>query len=122
MSLGPDTQLNSQHMAAIAQNQASSQLTTAAGSPASSILKADMERDAEKNQDGAPAVDPSEDKLNSSEIQADSEKAAEEAPVPQTLGPMHPSQFPDGGTQAWLVVFGGFIGLVVSFGWINCES
>ncbi|KAK5057489.1 hypothetical protein LTR84_011489 [Exophiala bonariae] len=108
-------------MAAIAQNQdPSSQLTTAAGSPASSVLKVDMQRDAEKNEDEAVAVDPSENKFNSSEKQADSEKAAEEPPVPQTFGPMHPSQFPDGGTQAWLVVFGGFIGLVVSFGWINC--
>ncbi|MCJ1249423.1 hypothetical protein MMC30_006647 [Trapelia coarctata] len=36
------------------------------------------------------------------------------------LGPMDPSSFPDGGLEAWLVVFGGFCCLFVSFGWINC--
>lgn len=36
--------------------------------------------------------------------------------------PMHPSQFPDGGREAWLVVVGGWCCLFVSFGWINCAS
>jgi hypothetical protein len=35
--------------------------------------------------------------------------------------PWHPSQFPDGGAKAWLVVAGGFCCLFCSFGWINCE-
>ena len=34
----------------------------------------------------------------------------------------HPSQFPDGGTQAWLAVAGGFACLFVSFGWINGKA
>ncbi|KAK2734808.1 hypothetical protein FQN57_001458 [Myotisia sp. PD_48] len=34
--------------------------------------------------------------------------------------PMDPSSFPEGGLQAWTVVFGGFCSLFVSFGWINC--
>ncbi|KAK2784632.1 hypothetical protein FQN53_008350 [Emmonsiellopsis sp. PD_33] len=34
--------------------------------------------------------------------------------------PMDPSSFPDGGLEAWTVVFGGFCALFVSFGWINC--
>ena len=32
------------------------------------------------------------------------------------INPMHPSQFPDGGTRAWLVVFGAHCALFVSFG------
>ncbi|KAJ5630948.1 MFS transporter asaE [Penicillium longicatenatum] len=36
-------------------------------------------------------------------------------PVPPGPGPP-----PDGGLQAWLTVLGGFCGLFVSFGWINC--
>ena len=31
-----------------------------------------------------------------------------------------PKSFPDGGLKAWMVVFGGFCGMLVSFGWINC--
>ncbi|KAK4937662.1 hypothetical protein LTR10_021735 [Elasticomyces elasticus] len=31
-----------------------------------------------------------------------------------------PSSFPDGGTQAWLTVLGGFCCLFNSWGWINC--
>lgn len=30
--------------------------------------------------------------------------------------------FPDGGLRAWLVVFGAFFGLFVSFGWTNCTT
>lgn len=32
-----------------------------------------------------------------------------------------PSAFPDGGVEAWTVVFGGFCALFVSFGWITCK-
>lgn len=32
-----------------------------------------------------------------------------------------PDSYPDGGIEAWTVVFGGFCALFVSFGWINCE-
>ena len=38
-----------------------------------------------------------------------------------TPGMMDPSSFPDGGTEAWLVVFGAFCCLFCSFGWINCK-
>ncbi|EZG01117.1 hypothetical protein H106_08462 [Trichophyton rubrum CBS 735.88] len=31
-----------------------------------------------------------------------------------------PDSYPDGGIEAWTVVFGGFCALFVSFGWINC--
>lgn len=33
---------------------------------------------------------------------------------------MSPADFPDGGLQAWLVVFGGWCGLFCTFGLINC--
>ncbi|KAI9830253.1 MAG: hypothetical protein M1819_005780 [Sarea resinae] len=48
------------------------------------------------------------------EVEKDLEKAA--APP----HPMHPSAFPDGGLEAWLVVMGAFCCLFCSFGWINC--
>ena len=40
-------------------------------------------------------------------------------PPAQAVSPMHPSQFPDGGLQAWLCVAGGSACLFCSFGWIN---
>ncbi|KAJ5779753.1 hypothetical protein N7457_007473 [Penicillium paradoxum] len=45
------------------------------------------------------------------------EKSIDAAPAPGTpaIGPP-----PDGGMHAWLAVLGGFCGLFVSFGWINC--
>ncbi|KAH6620461.1 major facilitator superfamily domain-containing protein [Boeremia exigua] len=39
---------------------------------------------------------------------------------PPTVSPFHPSQFPDGGKDAWLCLLGGFCCLFCSFGWINC--
>lgn len=40
---------------------------------------------------------------------------------PAQINPWDPSQFPDGGLAAWLVVAGAFCCVFVSFGWINCE-
>jgi hypothetical protein len=42
-----------------------------------------------------------------------------EKPAPESM-PWHPSQYPDGGLQAWLVVAGAFCCVFCSFGWINC--
>ncbi|CAK7205798.1 hypothetical protein SEUCBS139899_008577 [Sporothrix eucalyptigena] len=43
------------------------------------------------------------------------------APAPPAGPPgMNPADFPDGGLQAWLVVFGGWCGLFCTFGLINC--
>ena len=33
---------------------------------------------------------------------------------------MAPADFPDGGREAWLVTFGGFLGLFCTFGLVNC--
>ncbi|CAJ2509503.1 Uu.00g145290.m01.CDS01 [Anthostomella pinea] len=41
---------------------------------------------------------------------------------PASSGPpgFNPADFPDGGREAWLVVFGGFLALFCSFGLVNC--
>ncbi|KAI1115680.1 major facilitator superfamily domain-containing protein [Nemania sp. NC0429] len=52
----------------------------------------------------------------------DSEKGEVEnalAPPPAPTG-FNPADFPDGGREAWLVVFGGFLALFCSFGLVNC--
>ena len=41
---------------------------------------------------------------------------------PTQVNPWDPSQFPDGGMAAWLVVAGAFCCVFCSFGWINCEK
>ncbi|KAF2132194.1 MFS general substrate transporter [Dothidotthia symphoricarpi CBS 119687] len=40
--------------------------------------------------------------------------------APQIISPMHPSQFPEGGKDAWLCLAGAFCCLFCSFGWLNC--
>ena len=40
---------------------------------------------------------------------------------PVQTNPWDPSQFPDGGLAAWVVVAGAFCNVLCSFGWINCE-
>jgi hypothetical protein len=47
------------------------------------------------------------------------EKQAEPT-APAPVSPFHPSQFPDGGKDAWLCLLGGACCLFCSFGWINC--
>ncbi|KAF5499051.1 MFS transporter asaE [Colletotrichum fructicola] len=43
------------------------------------------------------------------------------AALPAAAAPgFNPADFPDGGTQAWLVVFGGWCALFCTFGLINC--
>ena len=45
------------------------------------------------------------------------------APTPPPAGPppgLRPEDFPDGGAEAWLVVFGGWCALFCTFGLINC--
>lgn len=55
--------------------------------------------------------------------QLDAEKEATgDAPAggPPPGSGWHPSDFPDGGLQAWSVVFGGWCGLFCTFGFISC--
>lgn len=48
------------------------------------------------------------------------ERTSEKLDAPPA-GPPGPGPPPDGGLQAWMTVLGGFCGLFVSFGWINCK-
>jgi hypothetical protein len=41
-------------------------------------------------------------------------------PTPEHVNPWHPSQFPDGGKDAFLCLLGAFCCLFCSFGWLNC--
>ncbi|KAF2192227.1 MFS general substrate transporter [Zopfia rhizophila CBS 207.26] len=41
-------------------------------------------------------------------------------PSSEAINPWHPSQFPDGGKEAWLCLAGTFCCLFCSFGWLNC--
>lgn len=60
--------------------------------------------------------------------EADIEKGLasdEEKPGAAPAGPppgsgFHPSDFPDGGFEAWMVVFGGWCGLFCTFGFVSC--
>ena len=49
-----------------------------------------------------------------------SEKPAGDASPPGPPPGMRPEDFPDGGTTAWLVVFGGWCALFCTFGLVNC--
>jgi len=52
------------------------------------------------------------------EAGADLEAAGQ---IPKAVvGGINPADFPDGGLEAWLVVFGGWCCLFCSFGWVNC--
>ena len=53
------------------------------------------------------------------EAEADLERANV---IPKTVASpgVNPADFPDGGFVAWLAVFGGWLELFCSFGWINC--
>ena len=62
------------------------------------------------------------DALDGEKIPASGTKAGDEESAQtagRALNPWDPSQFPDGGVEAWLVVLGCFCCLFVSFGWIG---
>lgn len=57
------------------------------------------------------------------EDESDEEKKKSGAAPPSGPQPgsgFHPSDFPDGGLQAWLVVFGGWCALFATFGFVSC--
>jgi MFS family permease len=43
-----------------------------------------------------------------------------EPTAPAAVSPFHPSQFPEGGKDAYFCLLGGFCCLFCSFGWLNC--
>ncbi|KZM19640.1 uncharacterized protein EKO05_0004235 [Ascochyta rabiei] len=55
-------------------------------------------------------------------LELDEKPSEIQRPLPpaEPVNPFHPSQFPDGGKDAWLCLLGGFCCLFCSFGWINC--
>lgn len=84
---------------------------------------------------GRPSLDriPSQNRETPANIIAEPENVAEadiekgngddtaNAPTgPPPGSGWHPSDFPDGGLQAWLVVFGGWCGLFCTFGFVSC--
>ncbi|KAL1901012.1 hypothetical protein Sste5346_002076 [Sporothrix stenoceras] len=81
-----------------------------------------VEADLEKGGYGPEESDESPKEKAAASSGADSKTAdGEAAPAPPAAPPgMSPADFPDGGTQAWLVVFGGWCGLFCTFGLINC--
>jgi len=83
-----------------------------------------MNADFEKNVD-IPDDPPMTDSTSDHDVPPENEKNIEEArdgnvATPQAVNPMDPSQFPEGGLEAWKVVLGAACGIWVSFGWINC--
>ncbi|KAG9189696.1 hypothetical protein G6011_06564 [Alternaria panax] len=48
------------------------------------------------------------------------EKQPDTSETTAAVSPFHPSQFPDGGRDAYLCLLGGFCCLFCSFGWLNC--
>lgn len=52
--------------------------------------------------------------------EADLEKNGIGSPGPPVAGGINPADFPDGGWEAWLVVFGTWCGLFCTFGLVNC--
>lgn len=100
--------------------------TTAANSSRSSIFDSTMEKDLEQGVH-LPAGEATGDSSSGHDEPPNAEKNIEEGregnvAAPQGLNPMDPSQFPEGGLEAWTVVFGAACGIYVSFGWINCAS
>ncbi|KAF2031231.1 MFS general substrate transporter [Setomelanomma holmii] len=72
--------------------------------------------DLEKQREPQSAVEqPTIDERQTEAAQPDSAQ-----PAPAAVNPWHPSQFPDGGKNAYLCLLGGFCCLFCSFGWLNC--
>lgn len=75
--------------------------------PPANVVDADLERGAAA--DDLPSAKP------------EGGAGPDAAPAPPTMPPgMNPADFPDGGLDAWLVVFGGWCALFCTFGLINC--
>jgi hypothetical protein len=73
-------------------------------------VEAELEKDEESAAGGVIPSSPKEGGVDGKDAPAG----------PQFPPGMAPSDFPDGGAQAWLVVLGGFFALFCTFGLINC--
>ncbi|KAJ9133406.1 Major facilitator superfamily transporter [Pleurostoma richardsiae] len=84
---------------------------------AATSARPSLERIPSQNQETEANIWPDPDNV----VEADLEKGGA-VPTPPPAAPpgMNPADFPDGGMQAWLVVFGGWCGLFCTFGLINC--
>ncbi|KAI1271396.1 major facilitator superfamily domain-containing protein [Xylaria sp. FL0933] len=60
--------------------------------------------------------------MNTDSEKGEGDGGGEHAPKAPPAAPpgFNPADFPDGGFEAWLVVFGGFLALFCSFGLVNC--
>ncbi|CAK7227138.1 hypothetical protein SCUCBS95973_006441 [Sporothrix curviconia] len=74
------------------------------------VVEADLEKGGYAPED--------DDEENNNNNQNNKDESA--APPPAGPPGMSPADFPDGGLEAWLVVFGGWCGLFCTFGLINC--
>jgi hypothetical protein len=69
-----------------------------------------------------------DDSMNPRAPQNDSEKSLSSrdgdtvTEKPTLPKPSDPSQFPDGGLRAWIVVIGAFCCIFCSLGWVNCKN
>jgi hypothetical protein len=92
-----------------------------AASSSSSMTKIDYEKDLEK-EGGLPPANSESDHDEPQGLKKEVEQGREaNVVVPQGISPMDPSQFPEGGREAWIVVLGAWLGIGSSFGWINGE-
>ncbi|KAI0099697.1 monocarboxylate permease-like protein [Nemania sp. FL0031] len=99
----------------------------------SSTIHPDRDFDISTDSDG-PAVDSSDEKFVeetfkqvsfTENAKTDLEKGGDDSASEGQPGPppgLNPADFPDGGLDAWLVVFGGSLILFCSFGLINCSG
>jgi hypothetical protein len=84
-----------------------------------------MDKDVEKHADVLDSAPAHPEQSDTTNVPISDEKQPQdgtESSPPQPVNPMDPSAYPEGGLKAWTVVFGAACGLVVSFGWINCEE
>lgn len=86
---------------------------SAAGSSSESFHR-DTEKDVEKNAAALGETGPA------APVVAPENAIREQQSPPKPPPGFDPASFPDGGTRAWMVVFGAVCCLFVSFGWINC--
>lgn len=107
---------------------------TTAAPPGHDLYKADetpyqsrrhsLERIPSQNKDTLGNIFSEPDNVVEADIEKGDAEAEKQQPQ-QAAGPQpgsgwHPSDFPDGGLEAWSVVFGSWCGLFCTFGFVSC--